>query len=52
MEVCYDSPTPVLYTEYNPKYVERDSAARVVMRQLIDSDRNSLSTVFSDLVLE
>lgn len=46
------SPTPVEYTMYNPMYVERDTSARVAMKRLIDSDRNNLSLVFSDIVRE
>lgn len=44
------SPEMVPHDEYNPLYVQRDTSAREKMRALINSDRNSLTTVFSDLI--
>ncbi len=41
---------PVDYHEFNTKYNERDIHARENMKQLINSDRNSVSKVFSTLV--
>lgn len=38
------------YKEFNQKYNERDIRARTRMRELIDSDRNKVSRVFSTLV--
>lgn len=40
----------VNYREFNRKYNERDISARENMRQLINSDRNSVTKVFSTLV--
>ena len=36
--------------EFNAKYNERDSNARIKMKELIDSDRNMVEKVFSTLV--
>ena len=44
------SPEMVPHDEFNPLYVQRDTSAREKMRALINSDRNSLTTVFSDLI--
>lgn len=44
------SPEIVQHDEYNPLYVQRDTSAREKMRALINSDRNTLTTVFSDLI--
>ncbi len=41
---------PVDYHEFNAKYNERDSNARIKMKELIDSDRNMVEKVFSTLV--
>lgn len=41
---------PVSYAEYNPRYNERDSKARQRMRELINSDANPVTNVFSELV--
>lgn len=41
---------PVDYHEFNTKYNERDSNARIKMKKLIDSDRNMVEKVFSTLV--
>lgn len=38
--------------EFNAKYNERDSNARIKMKELIDSDRNMVEKVFSTLVQE
>ncbi len=40
---------PVCFTQYNEKYNRRDIEARENMRKLIDSDRNSVTKVFSTL---
>lgn len=39
----------IQFSEYNEKYNERDIAAREKMKQLIDSDRNQVTKVFSTL---
>lgn len=41
---------PVPYADFNPLYVKRDSAARTAMNQLVESERNTLSKVFSDTI--
>ncbi|MBR1715438.1 MAG: hypothetical protein IJ717_10940 [Treponema sp.] len=41
---------PVDYHEFNAKYNERDSKARINMMALIDSDKNNVEKVFSTLV--
>lgn len=38
------------YHEFNQKYNERDSNARIKMKELIDSDKNKIEKVFSTLV--
>ena len=40
------------YHEFNAKYNERDAHARIRMKALIDSDKNSVENVFSTLVQE
>jgi len=40
---------PVDYTEFNEKYNDRDISARQNMRNLIDSDKNKVTKVFSTL---
>lgn len=40
---------PVEYAEFNEKYNERDTNAREKMRQLVDSDANKVTKVFSTL---
>ena len=40
---------PVDYEEFNAKYNERDAAARKNMRELVDSDANKVTKVFSTL---
>ena len=45
-----DEIIPVDYHEYNGKYNERDSRARITMKALIDSDKNKVEKVFSTLV--
>lgn len=42
----------VPYSEFNPKYNERDARARERMHGLIDSERNKVSKVFSTLLKE
>ena len=44
-----DSLQPVDYAEFNEKYNERDTSAREKMRQLVDSDANKVTKVFSTL---
>ena len=41
---------PVDYREFNEKYNQRDIEARRRMRELIDSDANAVTKVFSTLV--
>ena len=38
------------YREFNEKYNMRDSSARKKMRELVDSDKNKVSKVFSTLL--
>ena len=38
------------YHEFNAKYNERDANARIRMKELIDSDKNTVEKVFSTLV--
>lgn len=38
------------YSEFNEKYNERDIIARKKMRELVDSDANKVTTVFSTLL--
>ena len=47
-----DAPETVNYLEYNARYNERDARARTRMRELIDSDANKLTRVFSDIIRE
>ena len=44
-----DSLMSVDYEEFNEKYNERDTNAREKMRQLVDSDANKVTKVFSTL---
>lgn len=44
-----DGLTSVEYIEFNDKYNERDVAARKKMRQLVDSEANKVTNVFSTL---
>ena len=37
------------YSEFNEKYNQRDSVARTNMRNLVDSDANKVTNVFSTL---
>ena len=41
---------PVDFTEFNLKYNKRDITARENMRELIDSERNKVTKVFSTLI--
>lgn len=45
-----DSPTKIPYDEFNARYNERDAQARARMRDLIDSDANKVTNVFSTLL--
>ena len=42
--------TSIEYEEFNKKYNERDSIARRKMKELIDSDANKVTNVFSTLL--
>ena len=42
----------VRYAEFNEKYNQRDLAARRKMRELVDSDANRVTKVFSTLFEE
>lgn len=44
-----DEILPVVYTEFNDKYNKRDIEARNKMRDLVDSDANKVTKVFSTL---
>ncbi|SEQ43888.1 Protein of unknown function [Lachnospiraceae bacterium RM5] len=44
-----DSLIEVSYTEFNEKYNQRDISARRKMRELVDSDDNKVTKVFSTL---
>ena len=44
-----DGPISVDYSEFNEKYNERDIIARKKMRELVDSDANKVTNVFSTL---
>ena len=44
-----DGPISVDYSEFNEKYNERDITARKRMRELVDSDANKVTNVFSTL---
>lgn len=43
---------PVDYSEFNEKYNQRDVSARSKMRELVDSDDNKVTNVFSTLFKE
>lgn len=43
---------PVDYSEFNEKYNQRDVSARSKMRELVDSDANKVTNVFSTLFKE
>lgn len=45
-----DSLLAVEYTEFNDKYNQRDISARSKMRELVNSDRNKVTKVFSTLI--
>ena len=45
-----DEIIPVDYQEFNAKYNERDSKARINMMALIDSDKNNVEKVFDHLL--
>ena len=45
-----DELEPVEYREFNLKYNERDAAAREKMRELINSEANKVTNVFSTLL--
>lgn len=45
-----DELEPVEYREFNSKYNERDAAAREKMRELINSEANKVTNVFSTLL--
>lgn len=45
-----DGLAPVLFDEFNDRYNERDITAREKMRDLIDSDANKVTKVFSTLL--
>ena len=47
-----DSLVTVDYTEFNEKYNQRDITARQKMRELVDSDANKVTKVFSMLFEE
>lgn len=40
----------VEYNQYNEKYNQRDVNARMKKKELINSDKNKLNNVFSDLI--
>ena len=40
----------VEYNQFNEKYNQRDVNARMKMKELINSDKNKLNNVFSDLI--
>lgn len=44
-----DEMIPVEYTEFNDRYNQRDITARNRMRELVDSDANKVTNVFSTL---
>lgn len=48
----HDSLVTVDYTEFNEKYNQRDITARQKMRELVDSDANKVTKVFSTLFEE
>ena len=43
---------PVNYAEFNEKYNQRDITARQKMRELVNSDANNVTKVFSTLFKE
>lgn len=45
-----ESPSSVAYAEFNDKYNDRDSGARQKMHDLVDSDTNKVTKVFSTLL--
>ena len=47
---CPDGLLAVDHAEFNNKYNQRDISARKNMRNLVDSDRNKVTNVFSTLV--
>lgn len=50
LEEDYDGIIKVDYDEFNVKYNQRDAVARDKMRNLIDSDANRVTNVFSTLM--
>ena len=48
----YEAIMPVDYSEFNEKYNQRDVSARRKMRELVDSDANKVTNVFSTLFKE
>ena len=46
---CPDGLLAVDHAEFNNKYNQRDISARKNMRNLVDSDRNKVTNVFSTL---
>lgn len=50
LEEFVDEVIEVPYSEFNEKYNERDINARKRMRELLDSDKNKVSNVFSTLI--
>lgn len=45
-----DGLLPVVYSEFNQKYNQRDDNARKRMRELVNSDANKVTKVFSTLI--
>ena len=45
-----DGLLPVVYSEFNQKYNQRDDNARKRMRDLVNSDANKVTNVFSTLI--
>ena len=45
-----DGLVPVVYSEFNQKYNQRDDNARKRMRDLVNSDANKVTNVFSTLI--
>ena len=45
-----DGLLPVVYSEFNQKYNQRDDNARKRMRELVNSDANKVTNVFSTLI--
>lgn len=48
----YDGMQVVFYDEFNKKYNERDESARKKMHDVVDSDKNKVTKVFSTLFEE